>query len=191
MDDSLKPSESSKLNTAGDALSPDRLNAIGVLTRREIEARLIAPLLKAFGAEIGRERAVEILRQTIIAIAQEQGAQLAQSLGGDSLVHFADSLEYWVKDDALQIELLAQNEQVFNFNVTRCRYAEMYRALGIPELGALLSCNRDYALIQGFNPAANLTRTQTIMEGAAHCDFRYTLKPPAERQQALAKRADP
>jgi hypothetical protein len=155
------------------------LNAIGVLTRREIEARLIAPLVEAFAQEIGRERVVEILRQTIIDLAREQGAQIAQSMGGDSLGHLAASLENWKKDDAMQIELLAQSDQVFHFNVTRCRYAEMYRALGIPELGAVLSCNRDLALIQGFNPAVELARTQTLMEGAAHCDFRYTLRPLA------------
>jgi hypothetical protein len=28
---------------------PDRLNAVGVLTRREIEARLLAPLITALG----------------------------------------------------------------------------------------------------------------------------------------------
>ena len=47
-------------------------------------------------------------------------------------------------------------------------------ALGIPELGAVLSCNRDAALIEGFNPSVTLVRTQTIMEGAPCCDFRYT-----------------
>jgi L-2-amino-thiazoline-4-carboxylic acid hydrolase len=57
--------------------------------------------------------------------------------------------------------------------VTRCRYAEMYRALGIPELGEVLSCQRDAALIEGFNPGVTLERTHTIMQGAATCDFRY------------------
>jgi hypothetical protein len=47
--------------------------------------------------------------------------------------------------------------------------------LGIPELGAILSCNRDAALIGGFNPDVSFTRTQTIMGGASHCDFVYTL----------------
>ncbi|MCS6910033.1 MAG: L-2-amino-thiazoline-4-carboxylic acid hydrolase [Anaerolineales bacterium] len=84
-----------------------------------------------------------------------------------------DSLVTWTKDDALELEVLEQNEQRLSFNVRRCRYAEMYRALGIPELGALLSCNRDFALIEGFNPEVTLTRTQTIMEGALFCDFRY------------------
>jgi len=71
---------------------------------------------------------------------------------------------------------LAEDEEQFHFNVTRCRYAELYKALGVPELGATLSCNRDFALIEGFNEDVALTRTQTIMEGASHCDFRYQTK---------------
>jgi hypothetical protein len=73
------------------------------------------------------------------------------------------------------MEVLEQSENSFSFNVTRCRYAELYQALGIAELGAILSCNRDFSLIEGFNPDIHLTRTQTIMEGAAFCDFRYHL----------------
>jgi predicted ArsR family transcriptional regulator len=156
------------------AANANRLNAIGVLTRREIEARILAPLLAALGEEFGHERVLEVARQTVIQIAREQGAQLALSMGGDSLAHLADSLEDWKKDGAMQIEVLELNDQRFSFNVTRCRYAEMYRALGIPELGGLLSCNRDQALIQGFNPNVQLERTQTIMEGAPFCDFRYS-----------------
>jgi predicted ArsR family transcriptional regulator len=153
---------------------PDTLNArIGVLTRREVEARLLAPLVEALSAEFGRERVVAVLRDAIIDIAKQQGAQLAQGMGGDSLIEFADSLRFWTQDNALEIDVLAQDGERFAFNVTRCRYAELYRSLGIPELGAVLSCNRDWALIQGFNDDIKLERTQTIMEGAAFCDFRY------------------
>jgi hypothetical protein len=49
----------------------------------------------------------------------------------------------------------------------------MYRELGIARLGPILSCARDFALIEGFNPQICLTRTQTLMEGAPCCDFRY------------------
>ncbi len=52
-------------------------------------------------------------------------------------------------------------------------------ALGVPELGAILSCNRDAASIAGFNPDVALTRTQTLMGGASHCDFRYARQPQA------------
>lgn len=153
--------------------SPDRLNAIGLLKRREVEARLMAPLLDALGEAFGRERVLEIIRQVIVEIAREQGAQLSQRMGGDSLEHFAGSLTEWAADGALQFEILEQSGGQFFFNVTRCRYAEMYRDLGVPELGVLLSCNRDHALIEGFSDNVTLTRTQTIMEGAPYCDFRF------------------
>lgn len=157
-------------------LPPDTLNNIGVLKRREIEARILAPFVDALAGEFDRDRVVAILRDTIIHVAQTQGAELARQLGDDSLPAFGDILPAWSKDDALQIEVLDQTPDRFAFNVTRCRYAELYRALGIPELGAVLSCNRDYSLIEGFNPDIELTRTQTLMQGAAYCDFRYRVR---------------
>ena len=157
---------------------PDQLNAaIGVLTRREVEARLLAPLIDALADEFGRERVVNVLRRTIVQIARDQGHELAATMGGDDLHAFADSLTFWTQGGALEIDVLEENDDAFAFNVTRCRYAELYRALGIPELGAILSCNRDYAPIEGFNGTVDLTRTQTIMEGASHCDFRYRKGP--------------
>ena len=69
--------------------------------------------------------------------------------------------------------MLAEDDTRLDFDVRRCRYAEMYRALGIPELGRILSCNRDFALIEGFAPGASLTREQTILDGAPCCTFRY------------------
>ncbi len=54
------------------------LNAIGVLKRREIEARILAPLVEALRREFGRERVLQIVRQTIVGIARDQGRQLVQ-----------------------------------------------------------------------------------------------------------------
>jgi hypothetical protein len=151
------------------------LNEVGVLRRREIEACILGPMLDAFAAEFGRERVLEVARRVIVEVARQQGRELAGRLGAEDLGTFAAAIEPWTRDGALEIEVLERTDRAFDFNVTRCRYAEMYRALGIPELGALLSCNRDFALGGGFNPRLRLTRTQTIMAGAACCDFRYRL----------------
>jgi hypothetical protein len=94
-------------------------------------------------------------------------------VGDNSLLACANSAGDWSKGDALQIEILEQNEEQYDFNVTRCRYAEMYQALGMPELGAVLSCNRDFSLVEGFNPSIQLERAQTLMQGAPCCTFRY------------------
>ena len=156
-----------------ESLPPDTLNEIGVLKRREIEARILLPVIEKLANEFGRDRVIPMVRDIIVGIAREQGREIAQRMGGDSLSRFATALGDWQKGDAYRMDVLEQSDERFSFNVTRCRYAEMYRALGIPELGALLSCNRDFALVEGFNPDVKLTRTQTIMEGATHCDFRF------------------
>ena len=168
------------------AMPPDNLNEIGVLKRREIEARILMPVLTALGEEFGREKVFETARRIIIDVAREQGKELSARMGGDSLGHFATALEDWKKGDAYRMDVLEQTEEKFSFNVTRCRYAEMYRALGIPEIGALLSCNRDFSLVEGFNPDVKLTRTQTVMEGASHCDFRFELRKTARKAGAAA-----
>jgi hypothetical protein len=154
------------------------LNSIGILKRREIEVRVLKPLLDAFAEEFGRERVLSIAQDVIVRIAREQGEALAARVGGCSLVHFADALKEWKKGGALQMQIVEHDEIKLGFNVTRCKYAEMYHSLGVPELGRILSCGRDFSLVEGFNPAVRLTRTQTIMEGAEHCDFRFVRENP-------------
>lgn len=143
------------------------------LQRREIEARIVGPLIRAVEAEIGRERTLVLLRGVIAGLAREAGAAMAREFGEASLTAFAGCLDRWSAGGALEIEVLESSPERLDFNVKRCRYAELYRALGLDDLGSSLSCQRDFALIEGFNPDIRLTRTQTIMEGAPHCDFRF------------------
>ncbi len=57
------------------------------------------------------------------------------------------------------------------FNVTRCKYAEMYRDMGLGEITNLLSCQHDATFCEGYDTRMRLKRTQTIMLGASHCDL--------------------
>ena len=93
---------------------------------------------------------------------------------GGVLDQAASGLGAWSAEGALETTVVELNDEAFGFDVTRCRYAEMYRSLGLEDLGALLSCNRDGALIEGFNSDVEFSRTQTILGGATHCDFRFT-----------------
>ena len=144
-----------------------------LLEQREIEARIVGPLVRAFEKELGEERTLAIVAEVIRGLARESGAELARWLGEQTLEAFAQSLDRWRENGALELEMLEQSPTRLAFNVTRCRYAEMYRALGLADLGGSLSCQRHFTLAEGFNPAIELTRTQTIMEGAPFCDFRF------------------
>ncbi len=46
--------------------------------------------------------------------------------------------------------------------------------MGLGEIGHLLSCQRDGTFCEGYDNRLKLERTQTIMQGATHCDFDYT-----------------
>ncbi len=151
------------------------LNAIGVLRRREIEARILAPILEALGNAFGREAVLDITRQAVVEIARRQGAELAEQLGSTSMETYGEAVEPWSRDGALELKVINQNAAHFDFDIVRCKYAEMYRELGLEELGAALSCSRDAAFVEGYNSAIRLERTQTILQGATHCDFRYAL----------------
>mgnify|MGYP000591475216 CR=1 FL=1 len=129
-------------------LPDDDLNVrIGVLTRREVEARILAPIIDALSHKFEQDKVLDVVRETIAEIATDQGAELADHMGGNSLQHFADSLQYWTQDNALEIEVIEQTEKALLFNVTRCRYADLYKKLGVSGDGTIFSCGRDFALI--------------------------------------------
>jgi hypothetical protein len=158
------------------AASDVNAGEIGILARRRIEAAIIAPIYDEMRQAIGEARAQEILRLAIRRAAIAAGQDLAaKTPGGTDLTTFQDIQPLWTKDDALSIEVLRATPKAFDFNVRRCRYAETYRDMGLGEIGHLLSCNRDGAFCEGYDPRITLTRTQTIMAGASHCDFRYRL----------------
>ena len=113
-----------------------------------------------------------MVRNVVTGIARRQGRELATRVGRNDLQAYGASVEPWSRNDALQLRILDQNESVLNFDVTRCRYAELYRSLGIEELGSILSCNRDATFIEGFNGEIALERKHTILQGFSAWDFR-------------------
>jgi hypothetical protein len=150
---------------------------IGILQQRRIEAAFARGVYEEMAAEIGEEKAKAILSRAVVKLAKQAAAEMAREAPeGPSLDHFEAIQERWTRDDALRIEPVARDATRFEFNVTRCRYAEMYREMGLAELGAVLSCNRDGAFCEGYSPKLKLTRTRTIMGGASHCDFRYRME---------------
>jgi predicted ArsR family transcriptional regulator len=148
--------------------------SVSVLQQAKIQAQVLVPLVKALQAELGEERANALVRKALRDLYRRYGedfwrAKNDENLGKTMVSAFAT----FARDDALDIEVKAQSQDAFDIDVRRCRYAEFYNALGEPELGFLLVCSADYHMAEGFGPEIKLTRTQTIMRGASHCDFRY------------------
>ncbi len=149
---------------------------IPLIEQIKIQAQVLVPLVKALQAELGEERANALVREALGAQYRRWGERWWREQGersfGDKL---AASFERFAAGGALDYEVVQQDTDTFAVNVTGCRYARFYQKLGIPELGFLLVCSSDLAMTEGFGAGVQLTRTQTIMQGAPHCDFRYSL----------------
>lgn len=145
-----------------------------ILEQRRIEANIIKPIYDEMAERLGSEQAREILSAAITRDSIEHGQAYAKAEGGDqTLETFHNLLPQWKANGALEVEMLEESENRIHYNVTRCKYAEMYREMGLAEIGHILSCGRDGTFCTGYNPNIKLDRTQTIMQGASHCDFRY------------------
>ena len=151
-----------------------------VIDRRRIEAMVLGPMLRAFQVEFGVEKTNEIATGVITKLAREQGSEFAKGIGANGLEDYAANKDAWRRHGALEIDIVESDSKRYSFDVTRCKYAEMYNELGFGDLGAIFSCTRDFEFVAGFNPELNLKRSQTIMQGATHCDFRYSAKPESE-----------
>jgi L-2-amino-thiazoline-4-carboxylic acid hydrolase len=82
-----------------------------------------------------------------------------------------------ITERAVTFEMIRQDKEALEFDVTDCRFAEFFRALDEPELGALLVCATDFDIVAAGGGEVGLTRDQTLMQGAPSCTFRYRFAP--------------
>ena len=150
---------------------------VPLLEQIKIQAQVLVPLVKALQAELGEERANAIVRKALGDVYRKFGEKWWRTQGARNLGEkVASAFEMFAAGDALEYEVIKKAPDAFELNVTECRYAKFYNQIGAPELGFLLTCSADFSHAEGFGADVQLTRTQTIMQGASHCDFRYRLK---------------
>lgn len=129
---------------------------------------MLIPFIQALRDKFGEHAAGEVVDETIRKLAAEDGARWAATCGRTTASMRTMARELWVIDES---------EDHLDFNVTRCGYAEFYKELGLADLGVRVHCNRDHAMLVGFNNELELSRSQTIMAGATCCDFRFRKRP--------------
>ena len=149
-----------------------------LLERRKIEAALAVPIIQGYIQKMGHDKALSVAMDSMGKLSTGYGHSAARELGSNRLQDLVKIMKSWATGGMLEEEILEETETTYFFNVTRCRYAEAYEAMGVREFGYCLSCCRDQPFIEGFNPDIKFKRTKTIMEGDPHCDFRLSLDRP-------------
>jgi L-2-amino-thiazoline-4-carboxylic acid hydrolase len=148
--------------------------SVDVLEQAKIQAQVLVPLIKALQAELGEARANALVRKALGDVYRRYGEEFWRAKQEKNLgTIMASAFATFARGDALDYSVREQSHDTFDIDITGCRYAQFYKELGEPDLGFLLVCSADFTMAQGFDPDIKLTRTQTIMQGASHCDFRY------------------
>lgn len=159
----------------------NRSPKVGHLERRRIEGRVLVPFIEACREKFGEDATRELVATFIAKASVADGVVTAERFGNDLAGLRRVAEEVWGgPGGGIDIEMLADGPEKLEFNVTRCGYAQLYREWGLSGLGFQLQCSRDFPMLEGFNGDIELTRTQTIMQGASCCDFRYRKKAARE-----------
>ena len=136
------------LAEVGDVRHADHGHAGEAAHRAAILKHVYDTLKASHGPEVAKKAIAEAVRKS----AMEQAAEMAARVGGNtSLQTFIDRQEMWTRGGALERDVIEQSDTRYRFNVTRCKYAEMYRDMGLGEIGHLLSCQRDGTFCEGYD----------------------------------------
>jgi hypothetical protein len=157
---------------------------VPIIEQAKIQARVLVPLLKALQAELGEARANALVRNALGELYRKLGEKWWQMQHTTDLgANMSSAFRRYAAGGALDYVVIRQSPSAFEANVTACGYAQFFKELGVPELGFLLVCGADFAMAEGFGGDVRLTRTRTIMQGATHCDFRYSRATRADRSE--------
>ncbi len=164
------------MNVLDDYMVDPRLS---LLDKTRIQAQVLVPLARSLRAELGKERADAITRNALRDWSKQLFAAVGESVEGRPRRKWAamHTALAEVTEREVTTEMHRHDAQALEFDITQCRFAAFFRALGEPELGALLICATDFDIVAASGGEVSLTREQTLMQGAPSCTFRYQFAP--------------
>jgi hypothetical protein len=152
---------------------------ISMLDKTRIQAQVLVPVLRALRSELGKDKADALVRQALRDWSKELFAAIGNNIDGRPRRKWAAMQGAYNDVTAREVEfdILRHDEAALDIDVTRCGFAEFFRALGEPELGSLLVCAGDVDIATAGEGEVSLDRAQTLMQGAPSCAFRYKFAP--------------
>ena len=148
---------------------------VSLLDKTKIQAQVLVPLLRALRTELGKDKADALVRRALRDWSKQLFAAIGDRVDGSPGRKWATLYKAMaeVSQPEVTVDMQRKDKDALEFDITSCRFAEFFRALGEPELGALLVCEADVDIAAAGEGAVSFTRAQTIMQGAPCCTFRY------------------
>ena len=136
----------------------------------------LIPLLNAIAEQVGRDQFLKMLRDAGDATVAKKNAGRPPMVR--DLAMLAASLKNMppLMQHALDAEVVEQTPEALDYKVNRCLWAKVFRDEKAADIGYAMVCYPDYAVAKALNPKMKLIRTQTLMQGADCCRFRYVME---------------
>ncbi len=153
-------------------------DGLTLLEQVKLQAEVLLPVLHRLRSELGSTRANALVAEALRDWQRSVHERIAAETPGEGWTKLGamTAAKMPAIGDAITIDWGAVDlPNKMDFTITRCAFADFFRALGEPELGALLTCEGDLYEVAAVGGGIELRRSQTIMQGAAYCDFRYRL----------------
>ena len=150
-------------------------SSISLLQRVTLQAEVLVPLLQHLRAELGEAQANALVYPVLRDCVRRWTVALASSESDSAIETWQRASDAVTAQAAADVdwEVLRDDESGLDFDVTACRFADFFRRLGEPELGAILTCEIDDHIAEQAATAVSFSRPETIMQGGARCPFRY------------------
>ena len=144
--------------------------------RLKIQMEAIVPVVRALQAELGDEAVMDALRARHAHRVEAAAAQAEANGTHDTPVEVRisgarTSMEIFAEGGVLDYEVVTDEPDALDIDVSSCAYADLMNELGATDLGFLMLCSEDDVMVA--RAGTRLERTQTRMQGASHCDFRF------------------
>ena len=142
-------------------------------------AAAFIPYLEFCAKTAGREAVIATLKAYAADGAGPGAADNIKRLGGNSFAHlkklftptggppFGNTLTFTVAEDT---------DKVHELRATECLWARTFLEAKAGDLGYAGICFGDYAFAKAFNPAIEMVRDKTLMQGHDCCNHRYLWK---------------
>jgi hypothetical protein len=156
-------------------INPD----ISLLDKTRIQAQVLVPVMRALRAELGREKADALVQDALRTWSGEVFSEIAKGIDGSPGRKFS-KMDRALAEATLQevtVDMHRRDREAVEFDITTCRFADFFRALDEPDLGALLVCQTDIDIAAAGGSDVSFTREQTLMKGGSSCTFRYRFAP--------------
>src|SRR3981189_2167545 len=136
---------------------------ISLWDKTRIQAQVQLPVLSALRAELGNDKADAIVKQALRDWSKQLFAAIGGGIEGGPRRKWAalQGALNEVSAREVEFEIRRHDKEALDIDVTRCRFAEFFRALGEPELGALLICETDFDIAATSEGEVTLDRAQT------------------------------